>query len=284
MLKNCLLFPVFLFTYFAYSCEDVFDSNLQSEWLTAQELSKLMQNSQAFHRPGMFRVEYRPAVEKAKPLKRVPKEILNKRIIHYLDFSLVGPSLKGQLNRFLREQIEVRNSLEKQEMTEHGSHVNGSAFTNGDVIVYIGDLISKSREELLAKEHMGPKTLDAFERALAQRGLRLGMKVDVNWTPPSSRDISAEVLSKKVFDYLDFSFVRPHTLNEIKRRLGWGFAAYYGEVVYIGELIQLSARELLEHYRVSQNNILVIERALAERGLYLGTTLPKKWERPAVGD
>ena len=285
MLKQCLLLLIFLlFSYVAYSCEGIFDSQLKFRWLTGEELRKLVQDSQEFNRPGMFRVEYRPFIKQVEPLDRVPTEILNKRIIHYLDFSLFPAVVRGLIQRFLRDHIKVRNLMERQEMLKDSSQVSEESLTNENVIVYIGNLIGKSREELLTMEFIGSQTLYAFEYALRQKGLRLGMKVVSDWIPPSSRDIPVEVLNTRVVDYLDFSFVSTSNLKAIQRRLKWEHATRYDSVVYIGELIQLSERDLLENYYISQNVILVIEKALAEKDLYLSTTLPEKWERPTVED
>jgi len=51
-------------------------------------------------------------------------------------------------------------------------------------IYYIGDLVQRSKEELLRIPNLGRKSFSEIKDALASRGLSLGMKLD-NWLRPA---------------------------------------------------------------------------------------------------
>ena len=175
--------------FYSGACEDVFDSNSKSKWLTAEELVELVQNSQSFNRPGVFRVEYFPGVKKVKPLDRLPKEILNQRIVDYLDFSFTTP------------QISTRS-------------INGLRKAG---VLYIGDLISMSRENILNIYSLSAKSVDTIEQALAQKGLHLSTTLTEPWIRPQ---IPVEVLDQKVMEYLGSHITTAHTRNAVSRILG----------------------------------------------------------------
>lgn len=51
-------------------------------------------------------------------------------------------------------------------------------------IYYIGDLVQHSENELLKTPNLGKKSLTEIQEVLAQRNLKLGVKIE-NWPPPS---------------------------------------------------------------------------------------------------
>jgi len=58
-----------------------------------------------------------------------------------------------------------------------------------DNIVYIGDLVQKSKETMLRTPNFGRKSLNEIEGVLAQLGLTLGMQVP-NWPPENIEDLA----------------------------------------------------------------------------------------------
>ena len=58
-----------------------------------------------------------------------------------------------------------------------------------DNIVYIGDLVQKSEQEMLRTPNFGRKSLNEIKEVLAQMGLHLGMEV-ANWPPENVEDMA----------------------------------------------------------------------------------------------
>jgi DNA-directed RNA polymerase subunit alpha len=58
-----------------------------------------------------------------------------------------------------------------------------------DNIVYIGDLIQKSEQEMLRTPNFGRKSLNEIKEVLAQMGLHLGMEVP-NWPPENIEELA----------------------------------------------------------------------------------------------
>ena len=249
---------IFFFSYMSYSgCEDVFDSNSKSNWLTAEELVELAKDSKKVNNSRMFQVQYRSVVEKAD----LTDTVLNAKISDYLDFSFVSLSLRIRIINAL-----IRNS-------------------KGEPIAYIGELIQKSREYLLSIKGLGVRTVDMIEQALEQRGLQLNMQVSKDWQAPAFqyiKDISVEILDQRIMEYLDFHFATVSTRNAIRGGLR---GSYFGSngMVYIGELIQMKKKDLLRgEYRLGRTAVAAIEQALEQRGLRLGMRLSEEWTQPTV--
>ncbi len=58
-----------------------------------------------------------------------------------------------------------------------------------DNIVYIGDLVQKSEQEMLRTPNFGRKSLNEIKEVLIQMGLHLGMEV-ANWPPENVEDLA----------------------------------------------------------------------------------------------
>jgi len=58
-----------------------------------------------------------------------------------------------------------------------------------DNIVYIGDLIQKSENEMLRTPNFGRKSLNEIKEVLSEMGLHLGMDVP-NWPPENIEDLA----------------------------------------------------------------------------------------------
>ncbi len=58
-----------------------------------------------------------------------------------------------------------------------------------DNIIYIGDLVQKSEQEMLRTPNFGRKSLNEIKEVLAQMGLELGMEI-VNWPPENIEELA----------------------------------------------------------------------------------------------
>lgn len=58
-------------------------------------------------------------------------------------------------------------------------------------IYYIGDLVTRSENDLLKTPNLGKKSLMEIKNVLATRGLGLGMKLE-NWPPANLETVSEE--------------------------------------------------------------------------------------------
>lgn len=256
-IRLCFFAGIFFFSYMSYSsdCEDVFDSNSKSNWLTAEELVELAKDSKKVNNSRMFQVQ-------SRPVNIVSVSVLNEKIVDYLDFNFISLNLRKRIINVL-----IRNN-------------------EREPIVYIGELIQKNREYLLSIKGLGVRTVDMIEQALAQRGSYLEMKVPKDWQAPASQDIkeiSVEILDQRIMEYLSFHFATVNTRNAIERGLR-GSYFHSNEIVYIGELIQRSKNDLLRgEYRLGRTAVAALEKALSQRGgLRLGMRLSEEWTQPTV--
>ena len=58
-----------------------------------------------------------------------------------------------------------------------------------DNIVYIGDLVQKTEQEMLRTPNFGRKSLNEIKEVLTQMGLHLGMEVS-DWPPENVEDLA----------------------------------------------------------------------------------------------
>ncbi len=58
-----------------------------------------------------------------------------------------------------------------------------------DNIVYIGDLVQKSEQEMLRTPNFGRKSLNEIKEVLTQMGLHLGMEV-IEWPPENVEELA----------------------------------------------------------------------------------------------
>ncbi len=213
-----------------------------------------------------------------QPTLDVPIEILNKRVVDYLGFN--SPVVKNSISR---NTLRLKHTM-KTRIIE---------LLRKNMIVYVGDLVQKSKEDLL--KIMDLETVSTIETVLIQNGLNLAIQLSKRWRPPVM--YTTQILNEKVIDYLDFSFVDYHTRNLIML----GLVA--NRIVYIGDLIQKKRENLIDanstsswqtgffrnvrvlnklsrRYSLGETKLLVLEAALAQRGLYLGTKISEKWIPP----
>src|SRR6476660_4017557 len=80
-----------------------------------------------------------------------------------------------------------RNLLRKVDELELS--VRSANCLKNDNIVYIGDLVQKSEQEMLCTPNFGRKSLNEIKEVLAQMGLHLGMEI-VNWPPENIEELA----------------------------------------------------------------------------------------------
>ena len=80
-----------------------------------------------------------------------------------------------------------RNLLRKVDELELS--VRSANCLKNDNIVYIGDLVQKTEQEMLRTPNFGRKSLNEIKEVLAQMGLHLGMEIP-NWPPENIEDMA----------------------------------------------------------------------------------------------
>ena len=88
--------------------------------------------------------------QKIDRIETIPQEVLNKRVLDYLDFSSISTALLGHVQRAIK-------ALK---------------------ITYIRDLIQKNKYDFLEIDLIGAQTVEAFEQALENRGLHLNTTLE----------------------------------------------------------------------------------------------------------
>ena len=180
-------------------------------------------------------------------------DILNQRILDYLDFNSIPFPMRFRINR----TFEANN------------------------IIYIGELIQKNEYELsylhleTITNTFNQKIIDILVEILKQRNLHLNTTLAKSWTPPPQKEhIAIDILNQRIFDYLDFSFIDSKVSNRLKNNLATK------NIHYIGELIQKSELQLLRISGISIKQIYLFEKALKPKDLHLSTQLKEPWTRP----
>jgi len=80
-----------------------------------------------------------------------------------------------------------RNLLRKVDELELS--VRSANCLKNDNIVYIGDLVQKTEQEMLRTPNFGRKSLNEIKEVLAQMGLHLGMEIP-NWPPENIEELA----------------------------------------------------------------------------------------------
>ena len=130
-------------------------------------------------------------------------------------------------------------------------------------ITSLGELVKKTRDDLLSIRAMGRTTVRVIEKALAARGLHLGMqKIDLSTCQSidalmRSGSQSATHWAATAVEALDFTERAYNCLR------GAGITS-------LGELVKKTPDDLLSIRAMGRTTVRVIEEALAARGLHLG--------------
>jgi DNA-directed RNA polymerase subunit alpha len=85
------------------------------------------------------------------------------------------------------EPVFNKNLLRKVDELELS--VRSANCLKNDNIIYIGDLVQKSEQEMLRTPNFGRKSLNEIKEVLTQMGLHLGMEIP-NWPPENIEDIA----------------------------------------------------------------------------------------------
>jgi DNA-directed RNA polymerase subunit alpha len=95
----------------------------------------------------------------------------------------------------MRDEVEDdlpfnRNLLRKVDELELS--VRSANCLKNDNIVYIGDLVQKSEQEMLRTPNFGRKSLNEIKEVLASMGLSLGMPI-IGWPPENIEDLAKKI-------------------------------------------------------------------------------------------
>ena len=85
------------------------------------------------------------------------------------------------------EPVFNKNLLRKVDELELS--VRSANCLKNDNIIYIGDLVQKTEQEMLRTPNFGRKSLNEIKEVLAQMGLHLGMEIP-NWPPENIEDLA----------------------------------------------------------------------------------------------
>ena len=88
------------------------------------------------------------------------------------------------------EPIFNKNLLRKVDELELS--VRSANCLKNDNIIYIGDLVQKSEQEMLRTPNFGRKSLNEIKEVLTQMGLSLGMQIP-NWPPENIEDLAKKL-------------------------------------------------------------------------------------------
>jgi DNA-directed RNA polymerase subunit alpha len=111
--------------------------------------------------------------------------------------ALAARILQDQLQLFInfdepreRKVEEERNLLRKVDELELS--VRSANCLKNDNIVYIGDLVQKTEQEMLRTPNFGRKSLNEIKEVLASMGLGLGLTV-TGWPPENIEDLAKKL-------------------------------------------------------------------------------------------
>ncbi len=92
----------------------------------------------------------------------------------------------GEFSHRLREPISISSGLLLQRVDEMEISVRSANCLKNDDIIYIGDLILRTKNEMLRTPNFGKVSYRELEEILGARGLRFGMSVP-GWPEMRSR-------------------------------------------------------------------------------------------------
>tara|TARA_B100000427_G_C15453032_1_gene570455 strand:+ start:163 stop:1227 length:1065 start_codon:yes stop_codon:yes gene_type:complete len=162
------------------------------------------------------------------PVKKVSYKIENSRVGQVTDYdkltlhvetngAILPDDAVAMAARILQEQLQYFINFEEPEIDEKSKEeeseikfnrnllrkvdelelsVRSANCLRNDNIVYIGDLVQKSENDMLRTPNFGRKSLNEIREVLMQMGLNLGMDIS-EWPPENIED-----LSKKLDDNL----------------------------------------------------------------------------------
>jgi DNA-directed RNA polymerase subunit alpha len=178
---------------------------------------------------------------------------------------------ESSLDMFYDEDQEKksdrRNAILRIPVTDFELSVRARNCLNKMNIRNLGDLVTKTEEELLAYKNFGETSLQEIKQMLAQKGLRLGMfrEGTAGAAPaPAEEQKSAgdeEMMMKKPISELELSVRSRNCMERLNVRT-------------IGDLMQKSEAELLAVKNFGQTSLNEIKSRLSELGLALAADAP----------
>ena len=154
------------------------------------------------------------------PIRKVSYKVENTRVGQVTDYDKLSMSLEtdgsvtpedavalaarilqDQLQMFINfEEPQARVSEERpselpfnknllRKVDELELSVRSANCLKNDNIVYIGDLVQKTEQEMLRTPNFGRKSLNEIKEVLAQMGLHLGMEIP-NWPPENIEEMA----------------------------------------------------------------------------------------------
>ncbi|MFC1706467.1 DNA-directed RNA polymerase subunit alpha C-terminal domain-containing protein [Planctomycetota bacterium] len=164
----------------------------------------------------------------------------------------------------MEKRSSRRNAILRIPVTDFELSVRARNCLNKMNIRNLGDLVTKTEEELLAYKNFGETSLHEIKQMLAQKGLRLGMFRDGEEVPVAEKDgadpargtAGDEEILKKAVSELELSVRARNCMERLNIRT-------------IGELIERSEAELLAVKNFGQTSLNEVKQRLAEHGLTL---------------
>lgn len=160
------------------------------------------------------------------PVRRVAYKIENTRVGQDTDFDklildvetdgsispedavgVAAKILQDQLNKFIKFDHNFEEEEEGEEAKLPFNHnllcriedlefsVRSLNCLRGDNILYIGDLVQKTENEMLKTPNFGKKSLNEIKEILTRMGLTLGMAV-VGWPPENIEELAKKIHEK----------------------------------------------------------------------------------------
>jgi DNA-directed RNA polymerase subunit alpha len=156
------------------------------------------------------------------PVRRCSYKVENTRVGQQTDYDKLSLSLEtnGTVTpedavalaaRILQEQLQVFINFEEPEAAQEGSaeeiafnrnllrkvdelelSVRSANCLKNDNIIYIGDLVQKTEQEMLRTPNFGRKSLNEIKEVLAGMGLHLGMDVQ-GWPPENIEELARKL-------------------------------------------------------------------------------------------
>ena len=157
------------------------------------------------------------------PVKRVSYKVENTRVGQVTDYdklslevetngavtpdtavALAARILQDQLQLFVTfEEPETAKEIESplepifnknllRKVDELELSVRSANCLKNDNIIYIGDLVQKSEQEMLRTPNFGRKSLNEIKEVLTQMGLSLGMQIP-NWPPENIEELAKKL-------------------------------------------------------------------------------------------
>jgi DNA-directed RNA polymerase subunit alpha len=157
------------------------------------------------------------------PVKKVSYQVENARVGQITDLDKLSVQLEtnGALSpddsvayaaRILQDQLQMFINFEEPKQVEQEEKEGDLPFNRNllrkvdelelsvrsanclknDNIIYIGDLVQKSENEMLRTPNFGRKSLNEIKEVLSQMGLQLGMEIQ-DWPPENIEDLAKKL-------------------------------------------------------------------------------------------